>query len=121
MQLILPLLVLLAVFMFLATRRQKREAKALQDLQSALAVGDVVMTTSGLHGTITDLREDTVDLEIAAGVVTTWNRLAVRQLVTEDPLDPETDQLDDDADTPAHTDAEARAEPSATTPRLSKD
>ena len=37
-----------------------------RSLQSALQVGDVVMTTSGLRGTVVDVSdEDTIDLEIA--------------------------------------------------------
>jgi preprotein translocase subunit YajC len=55
-----------------------------QQLQSSLEVGDVVTTTSGLRGTIVDASyEDTVDLEIADGVVTTWLRAAVRERVLD--------------------------------------
>jgi preprotein translocase subunit YajC len=51
-------------------------------MQAALEAGDVVMTTSGLRGTIVDASyEDTIDIEIADGVVTTWVRGAVREKV----------------------------------------
>ena len=40
------------------------------------------MTTSGLRGTVVDASyEDTIDLEIADGVVTTWVRGAIREKV----------------------------------------
>ena len=54
----------------------------MQALQTALEPGDVVMTTSGLRATVVDASyEETVDLEIADGVVTTWVRAAVREKV----------------------------------------
>ncbi|MGV0634114.1 preprotein translocase subunit YajC [Mycolicibacillus trivialis] len=74
----LPLFVVLGAFMFFASRRQKRAMQATIDLHEALRIGDRVHTTSGLQGTITAITEDTVDLEIAPGVVTTWMKLAIR-------------------------------------------
>jgi preprotein translocase subunit YajC len=40
------------------------------------------MTTSGMYGTIVALADNTVDLEIAPRVVTTWSRAAVRERLT---------------------------------------
>lgn len=82
--LFLPLLLVavLAVPLFMSTRKQKRQAAAAQELQNSLAPGDRVMTTSGLYGTVADVSSDnTIDIEIAEGVVTTWLRLAVREKV----------------------------------------
>jgi preprotein translocase subunit YajC len=83
-QFILPLLLaLLFVPLFLSFRKQRRQYNQMQQLQSSLQVGDRVMTTSGLQGTIVETTEDTVDLEIATGVVTTWMRQAVRERLTD--------------------------------------
>ncbi|WP_329048156.1 preprotein translocase subunit YajC [Amycolatopsis sp. NBC_01488] len=82
--LLLPLLLVLvlAVPLVMSTRKQKKQQAAQQDLQSSLAPGDRVMTTSGLYGTVADTSGDnTIDIEIAPGVVTTWLRLAVREKV----------------------------------------
>ena len=83
--LLFPLLILLLFIpIFLSGRKQRRQAQEQQQLQSALEVGDVVTTTSGLRGTIVDASyEDTVDLEIANGVVTTWLRAAIRERVLD--------------------------------------
>jgi preprotein translocase subunit YajC len=82
---ILPLLLmfgLLGVMMYFMTRRQRRAQQQQQDLQSSLSVGDRVMTTSGLYGTIVDAEDAaTVTLEIAPGVETEWLRAAVREKV----------------------------------------
>jgi len=87
-----PLIILLLFIpILLSSRRQKKQAAAMQQLQSSLSEGDVVVTTSGLRGTVVDSSyEDTVDIEIAPGVVTTWVRAAVRETVN-----PASDSTDD--------------------------
>lgn len=77
----LPLLIVMGAFMFFASRRQKRAMQATIDLHESLQVGDRVHTTSGLEATITGITDDTVDLEIAPGVVTTWMKLAIRDKI----------------------------------------
>jgi preprotein translocase subunit YajC len=96
------LLVLLAVPLFLSARKQKRAAAEQQKLQSSLAPGDRVMTTSGLYATVADASGDTtIDLEIADGVVTTWLRQAVREKVAE--TEDVEDTVEDHADVPVST------------------
>ncbi len=86
-RLLFPLLILLLFIpIFLSGRKQRRQMQEMQQLQSALEPGDVVITTSGLRGTVVDASyEDTVDLEIADGVVTTWLRAAVASKVPAEP------------------------------------
>lgn len=90
------LLVVLVGFMFFGTRKQKRAMQQQQDMQKSLSFGDRVMTTSGLYGTIVSTSDDTVELEIAEGLVTTWLRQAVREKVVESSV-PES--VDDDVET----------------------
>ncbi|MBN6040886.1 preprotein translocase subunit YajC [Amycolatopsis sp. 195334CR] len=95
--LFLPLLLMLvvAIPLFLGSRKQKQAVARQQELQNNLAEGDRVMTTSGLYATVSDTSGDTtIDLEIAPGVVTTWLRQAVREKV--EPV--VEDDTDDDAD-----------------------
>jgi len=80
----LPLIIIMGAFMFFASRRQRKAMQATIDLQESLRVGDRVNTTSGLQATIASIGEDTVDLEIAPGVVTRWMKLAVRNRVDSD-------------------------------------
>ena len=84
----LPLLIILGAFMFFASRRQRKAMQATIDLHESLRVGDRVHTTSGMQATITKITDDTVDLEIAPGVVTTWIKMAIR-----DKIAPETETL----------------------------
>lgn len=89
----LPLVVVLAAFMFFASRRQKRVMQDTIDLHESLRIGDRVHTTSGLAATITGITDDMVDLEIAPGVVTSWMKLAIRDRI--EPDTPETGDTDD--------------------------
>jgi preprotein translocase subunit YajC len=92
----LPLLIILGAFMFFASRRQKKAMQATIDLHDSLTVGDRIHTTSGLQATIVGLGDDTVDLEIAPGVVTTWMKLAVRDRIdADDDFDDEDDDIDE--------------------------
>lgn len=95
--LLFPLLILLLFIpIFLSGRKQRRQVQTMQQLQSSLEVGDVVTTTSGLRGTVVDVSyEETVDLEIADDVVTTWMRAAVRDKVADTALDPAPDSATD--------------------------
>ena len=93
----LPMLLVLGAFMFFASRRQKRAMQATIDLHESLQPGDRVHTTSGLQATVVALTDDTVELEIAAGVVTTWMKLAIRDRILPDDADEDVD-LDDDYD-----------------------
>lgn len=105
--LIFPLLiVVLAVPLFLSARKQKKKAAQQQELQKSIGPGDRVMTTSGLYGTVASSNDETIDLEIAPGLVTTWLRAAVREKVNptaedtdvEDEVDStEMDHLDEEA------------------------
>lgn len=83
MILLLLFLMVLALPLFLAARRQKRVLREVQELQSSLEVGNLVLTTSGVRGTVRSLGEDTLDLEISPGVHTTWLRAAIREKVVD--------------------------------------
>lgn len=92
---LLPVLLFgaLGMMMFFGVRKQKRQAAELQKMQEAVQPGARIMTTSGLHGTITAIADDTIELEIAPGVRTTWARAAVRQVIV-----PVADEADLDED-----------------------
>ena len=92
--LFLPFLLIMGGFMYFASRRQRRAMQATIDLHESLQPGDRVHTTSGLVATIVAITDDTVDLEIAPGVITTWMKLAVRDRI----LPEDSDDFDEDGD-----------------------
>ena len=110
----LPLLIVLGAFMFFASRRQKKAMQATINLHNSLKIGNRVHTTSGLEATIAGVTDDTVDLEIAPGVVTTWMKLAVRDVIADDFDDDDID-VDDNVETPESTATEITDSPNSKT------
>jgi len=80
--------------MFFFMRNQKRRMQAQQDLQRAAEVGDDIVTTSGMFGTIIDEDEDegTILVEIAPGTRVKMLRAGISRRLTED------DEAYDDGD-----------------------
>jgi len=75
---------------------QQRRQRAHLALVSALEVGAEVMTTAGVYGTIAELDDDTVHLEVAPGIVIRIARQAILRRVGEPIAVP--DAVDDDGD-----------------------
>jgi preprotein translocase subunit YajC len=95
---LLPFLAIALIFWLLLIRPQQRRAKQLQSMQQALDVGDEVMLTSGVLGTLTSVDDETIGLEIAPGVTIRVARGAVGRRIeeprTEEPRteEPRTDE-----------------------------
>ncbi|OBI53496.1 preprotein translocase subunit YajC [Mycobacterium sp. E787] len=96
--LFLPFVIIMIGIMYFGQRRQRRAMQATIDLQESLRPGDRVHTTSGLEATVVAITDDTVDLEISPGIVTTWMKLAVRdKILPDDPAEHDAlDTLDDE-------------------------
>jgi preprotein translocase subunit YajC len=77
---LLPLVAIFALFWFMVIRPQQRRQKATHALQDSLQVGQRVMMSSGIYGTITSLTDDQVRLEIAPGTVIEIARAAVAKV-----------------------------------------
>ncbi|HEV7897093.1 MAG TPA: preprotein translocase subunit YajC [Planosporangium sp.] len=77
--------ILLALFMlaayFLIIRPQQRRRKQMETLQSSIGPGDEVVTVAGLYGTVVDIDDKTVTLEVAPGVTNRYARQAIAQVV----------------------------------------
>jgi preprotein translocase subunit YajC len=72
-----------AIFYFLLIRPQQRQRRERERLLSALKRGDRVVTSSGLHGTITGIAENTVTLRVADQVKLEFDRAAIGRVVVE--------------------------------------
>jgi preprotein translocase subunit YajC len=88
---ILMLLVLFAAMYFLFVRPNKRRRQQVEQMQSALGVGDEVLTVGGLFGVVRGFTDDRVILEVAPGVTNQYSRAAIGQVVNaaakpDDPL-----------------------------------
>ena len=66
MSMLLPFVILIAVFYFLLIRPENKKKKAAAKMRSELAVGDEITTIGGVVGTICQVKEDTIIIETSA-------------------------------------------------------
>lgn len=60
-----PLILMFVIFYFLLIRPQQKKAKAHQAMLGELKKGDKVVTSGGIHGTITKVDDTDVTMEVA--------------------------------------------------------
>ncbi len=83
------ILLILAVGAFLFMRPQRRRRQEQQAMQKAISVGDEVITSSGIVGTVRAMNDDRVLVEIAPGTTVEIVRRAVGQRVPQAPSFPD--------------------------------
>jgi preprotein translocase subunit YajC len=86
MDFLFPLLIIFMIGMiFFSNRQRKKQQHQQESLQNSINVGDVVVMTCGISGTVVDTDDEkSIDLEIAPEVITTWLRAAVREKLSSD-------------------------------------
>jgi preprotein translocase subunit YajC len=77
--------VIALAFFLLIVLPQRRRTNAHRALLAALQVGDEVITIGGILGTIRELDDEKIRLEVADGVVLTVARNAIAQSVIDVP------------------------------------
>jgi preprotein translocase subunit YajC len=82
----LPLLLMGVVFYFLLIRPQNQRRRAQMQMQADVQVGDEVVTTAGIYGTIRDIDDDfgIVTVEVAPNTEIRMARAAIAQRLVDD-------------------------------------
>ena len=65
---LVPFVLVLGIFYFVILRPMQKRQKKVQEFLSALKVGDRIITSGGMYGSITKLSEQSVQLQIAQNV-----------------------------------------------------
>jgi len=65
----LPIVLIMAAMYFLMIRPQQTRVKKEKEFESALKVGDKIVTKAGIHGRISELGETTIIVETMAGKI----------------------------------------------------
>ena len=81
-----PLLVIFPLFYFMLIRPQMKRTREHKEMLGKLAKGDEVVTTGGLAGTVRELGENFVTLEIADGVQVKLQRSAIGSVLPKGSL-----------------------------------
>jgi preprotein translocase subunit YajC len=83
---LLPMVAILGIFYFIILRPMKKRQEKVQAFIEALKVGDKVITSGGIHGRITRLGEQSLQLEIAERVRIEVSRNAVIGYQGQEPV-----------------------------------
>ncbi len=78
------LVLLVGIFYFMLIRPQKRRVDQHRTLIESLGLGDEIVTIGGMFGTIKNIHDEDIELEIASGTVIRIVKTAVARQVTED-------------------------------------
>ena len=70
-----------AIFYFLLIRPQQKQRRDREALLRAVKRGDRVVTTGGMHGTVTGLDDATITLRVADQTKITFDRSAIGRVV----------------------------------------
>ena len=91
MQFLIIMVLMLGVMYVLMIRPQRQRQAQQQAMIDGASVGDDVLTTGGIYGTITEVEGDDIVVEIANGVTVHMTRRGIAAV-----LPPEEDVEDDD-------------------------
>ena len=92
---------------------QRRKTQAHGTMVNELKPGDYIVTAGGLYGTVTDLGEDDLGLEIAPDVEVRVAKRAIGAVIPEDEIE---DVDDDEADEAGEPDEPDEPDASITAP-----
>ncbi len=75
---------LFVMFYFLLIRPQQRQRKELLARVAALQQGDKIVTNSGIYGLIHNVKDKTVTIKVADGVMIEFDKSAVATVLKKD-------------------------------------
>jgi preprotein translocase subunit YajC len=91
-----------ALIYFMMIRPQQRRRREVQNMQSSMGVGDEIITVGGLYGTIREIDDESVLLEIAPGVTARYAKAAIGKVNQKAAVDEEVTEAETEQDeTPA--------------------
>jgi preprotein translocase subunit YajC len=85
----IPFAMILAIFYFVILMPMRKRQKKVADFQSALKVGDKVITTAGIYGQITKVNDNSVQLQIAEKVRIEVAKASIGGFQGQEPVVPE--------------------------------
>jgi len=81
---IFPFIVILVIMYFMVFRPQQKKLKQHQEMLNKLKRNDEVMTSGGIYGKVTEIKDQVVTLEVAPNVRIRVNRPQISAVTTTD-------------------------------------
>jgi preprotein translocase subunit YajC len=89
---LIPFALILGIFYFVMVLPMRKRQQKVQAFLAALKVGDRIITTGGIYGSITKLSDQSVQLQVANNVRIEVSRAAIVGYQGQDPVVPEGNQ-----------------------------
>jgi preprotein translocase subunit YajC len=89
---LIPFALILGIFYFVMVLPMRKRQQKVQAFLAALKVGDRVITTGGMYGSITRLSDQSVQLQVANNVRIEVSRAAIVGYQGQEPVVPEGSQ-----------------------------
>jgi preprotein translocase subunit YajC len=105
---ILLIVLMIGLLYFMMIRPQQKRMRQQMELMNSLKVGDDVMTSSGIYGSVSEVEEDTVILEVAEDVHVRMAKNAIVRVFTEHE---ETEEEEEEPEEAAGETGEPQEEP----------
>lgn len=78
---ILPFALIIGIFYFLMIRPQQKRAKETKLMLDEMKKGDKVLTSSGIHGTISDIQDNIVLVQVADNTRIRFEKVAITSVI----------------------------------------
>jgi preprotein translocase subunit YajC len=89
---LIPFVLILGIFYFVMILPMRKRQQKVQEFQGGLKVGDKVITSGGIFGSITRVSDQSVQLQVANNVRIEVSRPAIVGFQGQDPVVPEGNQ-----------------------------
>ena len=84
MEVLIPILLLIALTYFVLVRPQRRRQQQQNAMLSDLSVGDEILTAGGVYATVRSIGDDELTVEIAPGTNVKLDKRAVAMVVPDE-------------------------------------
>ena len=91
-----PLLLIFVAMYFLMIRPQQRRARAQRELQGSIDEGDEVLTVGGMFGTVIEVYDDSMLVEVSPGTRIRFVRNAIARKIVPDDYEAEDEEADEE-------------------------
>ena len=89
---LIPFVLILGIFYFVMILPMRKRQQKVQEFQGSLKVGDKVITSGGIYGSITRVSDQSVQLQVANNVRIEVSRPAIVGYQGQEPVVPEGNQ-----------------------------
>jgi preprotein translocase subunit YajC len=94
----MPLILIFVIFYFLLIRPQKQKQKKLQLQVDAMRTGDKVITAGGIHGLVTNVKNQSVTVKVDNNVKIEFEKGSIATVINKDSSEPEPEESNNESD-----------------------